>query len=203
MKYALYGAAILLVSGSLSAQTRINPTDPQPTCNMCPGTFIPVDELNAYTKKALEEKHIDQQVRDIDIGKARVGIGMVYRGKLDAPLPNSVAEHDQISEVYHIISGSGTLVLGPQITNRERRPATQRTVVQFNGPGNNGSEILNGISRELKPGDVVVIPAGTGHWFTKIDDHINYLMVRVDPDKVTPLKDEAQSQEYLSKPAAR
>ena len=203
MKYALYGAAILLVSGSLAAQTRINPTDPQPTCNMCPGTFIPVDELNAYTKKALDEKHIDQQVRDIDIGKARVGIGMVYRGKLDAPLPNSVAEHDQISEVYHIISGSGTLVLGPQITNRERRAATQRTVVQFNGPGNNGSEILNGISRELKPGDVVVIPAGTGHWFTKIDDHINYLMVRVDPDKVTPLKDEAQSQEYLSKPAAR
>ena len=203
MKYTLYGAAILLVSGSLAAQTTINPTDPQPTCNMCPGTFIPVDELNAYTQKAIEEKHIDQQVRDIDIGKARVGIGMVYRGKLDGPLPNSVAEHDQISEVYHIISGSGTLVLGPQIANRERRPATQRTVVQFNGPGNNGSEILKGISRELKPGDVVVIPAGTGHWFTKIDDHINYLMVRVDPDKVTPLKDEAQSKEYLSKPAAR
>ena len=203
MKYTLYGAAILLVSGSLAAQTTINPTDPQPTCNMCPGTFIPVDELNAYTQKAIEEKHIDQQVRDIDIGKARVGIGMVYRGKLDGPLPNSVAEHDQISEVYHIISGSGTLVLGPQIANRERRPATQRTVVQFNGPGNNGSEILKGISRELKPGDVVVIPAGTGHWFTKIDDHINYLMVRFDPDKVTPLKDEAQSKEYLSKPAAR
>ena len=203
MKYALYGAALLLVSGALAAQTKINPTDPQPTCNMCPGTFIPVDELNAYTKKAIEEKHIDQQVRDIDIGKARVGIGMVYRGKLDGPLPDSVAEHDQISEVYHIISGSGTLVLGPQIANRERRPATQRTVVQFNGPGNNGSEILKGISRELKPGDVVVIPAGTGHWFTKIDDHINYLMVRFDPDKVTPLKDEAQSKEYLSKPAAR
>jgi uncharacterized protein YjlB len=35
-------------------------------------------------------------------------------------------------------------------------------------------------------GDVVVIPAGTGHQFTKIDDHISYLMVRIDPDKVTP-----------------
>jgi mannose-6-phosphate isomerase-like protein (cupin superfamily) len=142
-------------------------------------------------------------VRDIDIGKARVGIGMVYRGKLDAPSPDSVAEHDQISEVYHIISGSGTLVLGPDITNRQRRPATQKTVVEFNGPGNNGTEILNGISRDLKPGDVVVIPAGTGHWFTKIDDHINYLMIRFDPDKVTPLKGEAQSKEYLSKPATR
>jgi mannose-6-phosphate isomerase-like protein (cupin superfamily) len=192
-----------MASTSLLAQGKVNPTDPQPSCYMCPGTFIPVDELNAYTKKAIEERHIDQQVRDIDIGKARVGIGMVYRGKLDAPSPDSVAEHDQISEVYHIISGSGTLVLGPDITNRQRRPATQKTVVEFNGPGNNGTEILNGISRDLKPGDVVVIPAGTGHWFTKIDDHINYLMIRFDPDKVTPLKGEAQSKEYLSKPATR
>ena len=56
---------------------------------------------------------------------------------------------------------------------------------------------------QLKAGDVVVIPAGTGHWFTKIDDHINYLMIRIDPDKVTPLKDEAKSKEYLSKPAPR
>ena len=203
MKYVLCGALALMASTSLLAQGKVNPTDPQPSCYMCPGTFIPVDELNAYTKKAMEERHIDQQVRDIDIGKARVGIGMVYRGKLDAPNPDSVAEHDQISEVYHIISGSGTLVLGPDITNRQRRPATQKTVVEFNGPGNNGTEILNGISRDLKPGDVVVIPAGTGHWFTKIDDHINYLMIRFDPDKVTPLKGEAQSKEYLSKPATR
>ena len=128
---------------------------------------------------------------------------MVYRGKLDKPAPDSVAEHDQISEVYHIISGSGTLVLGPDITNRQRRPATQKTVVEFNGPGNNGTEILNGEVHNLKAGDVVVIPAGTGHWFTKIDDHINYLMVRYDPDKVTPLKSAAQSKEYLSKPATR
>ena len=203
MKYLLCGALALMSSTSLLAQGKLNPTDPQPSCYMCPGTFIPVDELNAYTKKAIEEKHIDQQVRDIDIGKARVGIGMVYRGKLDAPNPDSVAEHDQISEVYHIISGSGTLVLGPDITKRQRRPATQKTVVEFNGPGNNGSEILNGISRDLKQGDVVVIPAGTGHWFTQIDDHINYLMIRFDPDKVTPLKGEAQSKDYLSKPATR
>ena len=190
-------------AGPLMAQAKINPTDPQPTCNMCPGTYVPLSELEAYTKKALAENLLDQQVRDIELGKGHVGIGMVHRGKLDRPGADSVAEHDQVSEVYHIVSGTATLVLGPDITNRQRRPATQRTVVEFNGPGNNGSEIKNGVAHQLKAGDVVVIPAGTGHWFTKIDDHIDYLMIRFDPDKVTPLKSEAQSKEYLSKPAPR
>jgi mannose-6-phosphate isomerase-like protein (cupin superfamily) len=204
MKYFSIGlVAILSIAGALIAQERINPTDPQPTCRMCPGTHIPVSELEAYTKKALAEGLIDQQVRDVEIGKAHVGIGMVYRGKLDKPAADSVAEHDLVSEIYHVISGSATLVLGPDILNRQRRPATQRTVVEFNGPGNNGSDIRNGVTLQIKAGDVVVIPAGTGHWFTKIDDHINYLMIRVDPDKVTPLKSEAQSKEYLAKPAPR
>jgi mannose-6-phosphate isomerase-like protein (cupin superfamily) len=193
----------LCLVAALMAQAKINPTDPQPTCAMCPGYYIPVSELQAYTKKAVAEKLTDQQVRDIEIGKAHIGIGMVHRGKLDAPAPNSVAEHDQVSEVYHVIDGSATLVLGPDITNRQRRPATLLTVREFNGPGNNGSEIRNGVAHQIKAGDVVVIPAGTGHWFTKIDDHIDYLMIRIDPDKVTPLKDEAASKAYLSKPAPR
>jgi mannose-6-phosphate isomerase-like protein (cupin superfamily) len=197
----LVASAAIVVA--VAAQSRINPTDPQPTCNMCPGYYIPLSELQAYTKKAIDEKLLDQQVRDIELGKAHVGIGMVHRTKLDAPAKDSVAEHDQVSEVYHIVDGTATLVLGPDITNRQRRPATLRTVVEFNGPGNNGSEIRNGVTYHLKPGDVVVIPAGTGHLFTKIDDHIDYLMVRIDPDKVTPTKSDAASKEYLSKPAPR
>lgn len=203
MKNFLLGiAAAACVVAAVVAQTKINPTDPQPTCNMCPGYYIPVSEVQAYTKKAIAERLTDQQVRDIEIGKAHVGIGLVYRGKLDAPGANSVAEHDQVSEVYHVIDGTATLVLGPDITNRQRRPATQQTVREFNGPGNNGAEIRNGVAHQLKAGDVVVIPAGTGHWFTKIDDHITYLMVRIDPDKVTPIRDEAASKAYLAKPAA-
>ena len=185
-------ATLCVVAGAVAQQS-----DPQPTCKMCPGTYIPVSELQAYTKKAMAENLVDQQVRDIEIGKAHVGIGMVYRKKLDAPAKDSVAEHDLVSEVYHIIDGSATLKLGPDITNMQRRPATLETVRLFNGPGNNGSEIRNGRTYELKVGDVVVIPAGTGHQFTKIDDHITYLMVRIDPDKATPLRDEAASKAYL------
>ena len=194
------GATTAVVA--LMAQGNNNP-NPKPTCNMCPGYYIPLSELQAYTKKAIAENLIDQQVRDIDIGKSHVGIGMVHRGKLDKPAPDSVAEHDLVSEVYHIIDGTATLMLGPDITNMVRRPATLETVRMFNGPGNNGSTIRNGKSYNLKPGDVVVIPAGTGHWFTKIDDHIDYLMVRIDPDKVTPVRDEAASQQYLRTKSTR
>lgn len=190
----LVAATCVMTALTLAQQRNDNP---QPTCRMCPGTYIPVSELQAYTKKAIAENLVDQQVRDVEIGKAHVGIGMVYRKKLDAPAKDSVAEHDLVSEVYHIIDGSATLKLGPDITNMVRRPATLETVRLFNGPGNNGSEIRNGVSHNLKVGDVVVIPAGTGHQFTKIDDHITYLMVRIDPDKATPLRDEAASQAYL------
>ena len=205
MLLGLAAAMCLTAGGPARGQdtARINPTDPQPTCALCPGTHIPASELKSYTKKAIAEKLIDQQVRDIDIGKARIGIGMVHRGRLEKPAPDSVAEHDQISEVYHVISGAATLVLGPDIVGRQRRPSTMRTVREFNGPGNNGSDVKDGIAYEIKAGDVVVIPAGTGHWFTKIDDHIDYLMIRIDPDKVTPLKGEAQSMEYLAKPASK
>jgi mannose-6-phosphate isomerase-like protein (cupin superfamily) len=204
MKKLLLGlTAVLVTVAAMLAQVKINPTDPQPTCRMCPGTYIPASEMDAYTQKAITESLVDQRVRAVDIGKSNVGIGLVYRTKLAAPTANSVAEHDQVSEVYYIISGSATLVLGPDITNRERRPATERTVVERNGPGNNGSDIKNGVAHELKAGDVVIIPAGTGHWFTKIDDHINYMMVRIDPDKVAPLMSEAQSKDYLSKPAPK
>ncbi len=172
----------------------------KPTCSMCPGSYIPKAEVQAYIDKAIAEKLIDQQVRDVEIGKAHIGIGAVYRGRLTQPAPESVAEHHQVSEVYHIIDGAATLMVGPDIVGAKERPATLETVRLFNGPGSNGSSIKGGVSYDLKPGDVIVIPAGTGHWFTRIDDHISYLMVRIDPDKVTPLKDEAASKAYLARP---
>jgi hypothetical protein len=58
---------------------------------MVPEIRIRLRARQAYTKKPSAENRVDQQVRDIEIGRAHVGIGMVYRGKLDAPAPDSVA----------------------------------------------------------------------------------------------------------------
>ena len=165
---------------------------------MCPATYVSTDEIQAYVQKAMAENLTDQQIRDVEIGKGHVAIGVVHRGQLASP--RSVAEHDLVSEVYHVISGSGTFETGPDLVGKEQRPADQRTVRLFNGPGNNASSIRNGVTYELETGDVVIIPAGTGHRFTRIDDHITYLMVRIDPDEVTPLKGEAASREYLRNP---
>jgi mannose-6-phosphate isomerase-like protein (cupin superfamily) len=193
-------AAALVVAGGilgafvvLSAQQR----EYTPTCKMCPGTYVPNSEIQAYVKRAIANQLTDQQIRQVDIGKANVGVAVVYRGKINNPNAN-VAEHDLVSEVYHVIDGSATLVLGPDLIGKERRPADETTVRLLNGPGNNAKAIRNGVSYELKAGDAVVIPAGTGHQFTRIDDHITYLMVRVDPDKITPHKTEADSKADLA-----
>lgn len=170
--------------------------DSHPSCNKCSGTYITSAEIQAYLKRSPRNAVVtDQQVRAVDVGKSHVDIGVVYRNQIGG---GAVAEHDLVSEVYHIIDGSATLVLGSDITDLKPRPQDDRAVRLLNGPGGNGATIRNGVTYELKPGDVVIIPAGVGHQFTKINDHIAYLMVRVDPDKVTPLKDEAASKADLA-----
>jgi mannose-6-phosphate isomerase-like protein (cupin superfamily) len=185
----------LLALAILSAVT-IQAQDLHPSCNKCSGTYITAGEIQAYIKRAPNDAVADQQVRAVDVGKTNVDIGVVYRGHLTQG--GAVAEHDLVSEVYHVIDGSATLVLGWDIKGWKPRPADDRAVRLLNGPGGNGVSINNGATYELKPGDVVIIPAGVGHWFTKIDDHISYLMVRIDPDKVTPPKDEAASKADLA-----
>src|SRR4029453_8441561 len=123
---AIVFASLAAVAAALVAQG-----GPDPTCKMCPASYIPNDEIQAYVKKAIAENRIDQQVRDVEIGKAHIGIGVVHRGKLDKPAPESVAEHDLVSEVYHIIDGAATLVTSPDLVNKKRRPpgpATARWV---------------------------------------------------------------------------
>jgi mannose-6-phosphate isomerase-like protein (cupin superfamily) len=181
--------AVTLALAALTAQ------DYQPTCFMCPGTHIPSAEIQAYARRAIANKLVDQQIRAVNIGKANLDVGVVYRGKLDKP--GDVAEHDLVSELYHVIDGSATLNLGPDLEGKVRRPSTMTTVRLMNGPGNGASAIKDGVAYDLKAGDVVIIPAGTGHQFMKIADHITYLMVRVDPDKVTPYKTDTDSKADL------
>ena len=115
------------LAGALLAQD----SGPEPTCTMCPATYIGADEIAAYLRKAVAERRIAQQVRDVTIGKAHVGIGLVHRTRLEAPQPDSVAEHDLVSEVYYVMDGSATLVTGPRLVGAKRRPARPVTAEEI------------------------------------------------------------------------
>ena len=74
---------------------------------------------------------------------------------------------------------------GSQASNnsgQKDRPTTGRTVI---GASTEGTKILNGKSRQVGPGDMVIIPPDTPHTFTEITtDRIVYMVVRVDPHKI-------------------
>ena len=197
MRTIVAGAAIALAVVVAFAVGRLSAQEGVASCRLCPSTYIPRSEIAQYEAIGRATNVIDQQMRALDIGKAQVEIALVHRGKLGAPASRSVATHDLVSEVYYILSGSGTNRTGPDVVDPERRPPDDRAVQLLNGPGANATDLRNPAEHELKAGDVLVIPAGTGHQFTKIDDHITYLMIRVDPDKVVPLMNEADSRAYL------
>jgi mannose-6-phosphate isomerase-like protein (cupin superfamily) len=197
MRMIVAGAAIAVAVVLAFAIGRLSAQEGVASCRMCPSTYIPRSEIEQYEAIGRATDVIDQQMRALDIGKAQVEIALVHRGKLDTPGPRSVATHDLVSEVYYILSGSGTNRTGPDVVDPQRRPPDDRAVQLLNGPGANATDLRNPAEHELKAGDVLVIPAGAGHQFTKIDDHITYLMIRVDPDKVVPLMNEADSRAYL------
>jgi quercetin dioxygenase-like cupin family protein len=148
-------------------------------------TYVTSDDVQATLKRAPEGTVSDQQIRVIDVGKVNVGIGAVYRSQ---KAPQQAVEHDQMTEVYHVMEGSGTLVTGGTIVNPQRRAPDHPSVRDLNGPSINGTALQNGESHKIGPGDVVVIPAGVGHWFSAVDGTIRYLVVRVDADKFLQAK---------------
>jgi mannose-6-phosphate isomerase-like protein (cupin superfamily) len=149
-----------------------------------PAVLVTTADL-ARTRKTMEEqKQTDVPIRMVDCGGDegghQVGVSVVRRNKGQTGPP---AAHDQVSEVYHILEGTGTVVVGGKITNPKRRPFSE-----WNGPGLTGDGVTGGVPTKLTRGDVFIIPAGTPHWFTSIDESMFYTVVRVDPSKVAPLK---------------
>ena len=83
--------------------------------------------------------------------------------------------HPEGTEVHHIIDGAGTLVTGGTIV----RPAASGEGSASAAP----ATIEGGVSRHVAKGDVILIPAGTAHWYKDLDGTITYLEVRFDLPK--------------------
>ena len=151
-------------------------------------TDVPKAEIEATVQKTVMAPVSDQAIRVVSIeGEYNVGVGVVHRAKTAGRDVGGGIEHSQITEVYHVISGSGTLVTGGTIADPKESGPDSQVVKVLNGPSTGGGPVQGGVSRKLNPGDVLVIPPNTPHWFSEITTpQIVYMVVRIDPHKVLP-----------------
>lgn len=150
-----------------------------------PATDVTAALIEATRKQAIADSVTDTPIRTVDAGGHNVGIGLVHRSK---EAKGGGASHDKVTEVYHMLEGAGTLVTGGTLVKPQRRDAAASVVMQINGPGVSGTGIQGGVSRRIAMGDVVIIPAGTPHWWSEIEEPMTYIVVRVDPSRVVTLK---------------
>ena len=161
----------------------------QPAGTRGTATDVSNADILATVAKTPQLPVSDQQIKVVGInnGEYNVGVGVVHRAKTEGRDVGGGIEHSQITEIYHVISGNGTFVTGGTIQNAKDTPADSPVVTTLNGPSSGGGPVQGGTSRRIGPGDVVIIPPNTPHWFTEITtDQIVYLVVRVDPHKVLP-----------------
>jgi quercetin dioxygenase-like cupin family protein len=138
-----------------------------------------------YVLKNAPANPPDRQLRVVDMGKYNMGIGIIHRGptndKPGDPIP--VIYHDFTPETYIITSGSGVLTTGGVIENKKASPGVANVM---NGPSGGGTAGAGAYSRVVHEGDIIIIPTMVAHGWSQISDHVTYLSVRPDPERVLP-----------------
>ena len=87
--------------------------------------------------------------------------------------------HDSQTEGYYIVSGGGTMFTDGYIVNGRHNLSPD-----LNGP-TCGGMAYDVKSKQVKPGDIIIIPAGVVHGWTDIPEHVDYLSFRPSPGILT------------------
>lgn len=124
----------------------------------------------------------DRNIALSDTGGYNVTVAYVTR-PASKIMSGTVLSHDKITEIYYVISGHGTQVTGTLVDGT--KTSGSATI----GPGwSSTTPIKNGRATSLGPGEMQIIPAGTGHVWSEIDDGgITYMTIRIDPEHVLSL----------------
>ena len=135
------------------------------TPSSAPATYLSDAELTS-TLKAAEKTAPDMHTAPVK-NADHYRINVVRRTKAQGAIA-----HPDGTEVHHIIDGAATFVTGG-------------TIVRATNAGARGGNatIEGGQSRRVSKGDVILIPAGTPHWYKDLEGSITYLEVRFDLPK--------------------
>ena len=91
----------------------------------------------------------------------------VHASRRDAPGQAEV--HTRDTDILYVLQGTATLVTGGSVVAaKEVAPDEIR-----------GARIDGGATRELAPGQVVIVPNGTPHWFQSVRGPFVYYVVKV------------------------
>jgi mannose-6-phosphate isomerase-like protein (cupin superfamily) len=83
--------------------------------------------------------------------------------------PGQVEIHDKETDVIYVVTGEATFVTGGTAVGEKATRPGQRVA----------SDIRDGKAHHLTKGDVIVVPAGTPHWFKEVPQSISYYVVKV------------------------
>lgn len=124
----------------------------------------------------------DRNIAISDTGGYNVTVAYVTR-PASKTMSGTVLSHDKVTEIYYVVSGHGTQVTGTLIEGTKSAGST--TI----GPGwSSTTAIKDGRSTTLGPGEMQIIPPGTGHVWTEIaEGGIVYMTIRIDPEHVLAL----------------
>ena len=83
--------------------------------------------------------------------------------------PGMAEVHELDTDIIYVLDGSATFVTGGTV---EGGKATAPNEIR-------GASIRNGDVRRISKGDVLIVPAGTPHWFKDVSGPLNYYVVKV------------------------
>jgi mannose-6-phosphate isomerase-like protein (cupin superfamily) len=136
-------------------------------------TVISAADIDATMKESVSKNTLDKKVRETPVKGGIVRVGIVHRTSAEA----RALMHDELTEIYQIIEGSGTLLMGGTI--EDKRPVSD--------PPNLGPTPsyfvtqVGGTTQKVGPRDLVIMPAGVPHRFTQLDGPISYVIYRFEP----------------------
>ena len=139
-------------------------------------TDVTAEEITKFIDALPRDRVSDRPIKNVEVtGDYRVGVYGVFRPK---EFPGGSNLHQvNTTEIYYILSGYATLVTGGVMTE----------AVQQNEKWVRGTAIEDGVIRRVQPGDVIIIPGHTPHWFSALETDLSYLIFRPDPDNRIPL----------------
>jgi mannose-6-phosphate isomerase-like protein (cupin superfamily) len=153
MKTSSAFAALLLVGSLLPVGIAAQGTPPPPA--PAPGS-AGIFRSNADLQAALARSIAGGNA----MASASIALTDQYRGAyVHRREPNGAITHAGNTEMHVIIEGSGTVVTGGTIVRTEGQPA----------------RIQGGESHRVVKGDIIIIPAGSPHMYSQVDEPITYL----------------------------